>query len=64
MGPVRMRLGSEVINQDRRQLLSTAAKGIAAAGTAIAVVLAVLGSRANSAQDKLLCASAEWARVH
>ena len=28
------RLGSEVINEDRRQLLSTAAMGIAAAGAA------------------------------
>src|SRR5437868_843002 len=31
---MRTRLGSEVINQDRRQLLTTAAMGIAAAGAA------------------------------
>jgi Cytochrome P460 len=49
---MRRRLGSEVINQGGRQRLSTAAMGIAAAGAAIAVVLAVLGGRAFSAQDK------------
>jgi hypothetical protein len=49
---MRTRLGSKVIRQDRRQLLSTAAMGIAAAGAAIAVVLAVSSSRAISAQDK------------
>ena len=31
---MRTRLGSEVINQNRRQLLTTAAMGIAAAGAA------------------------------
>src|SRR5712691_8872398 len=49
---MRTRLGSEVINQDWRQLFSTAAMGIAAAGAAIAVALAVLGGKAISAQDK------------
>jgi Cytochrome P460 len=48
---MRTRLGSEVINQSRRRLLSTAAIGRATAGAAIAV-LAVLGGRAISAQDK------------
>ena len=44
---MRTRRSSEVIRQDRRRLLSTAA-----AGVTIAVVLAVLGGRAISAQDK------------
>jgi hypothetical protein len=49
---MRTRLGSKVINQDRRPLLSAAAMSIAAAGAAIAVMLVGLGSRAISAQDK------------
>jgi hypothetical protein len=43
--------GSEVINQHRRQLLSTAAMSIAA-GATFAVALAVFGGAAISAQDK------------
>ncbi len=44
---MRTRRSSEVIRQDRRRLLSTAA-----AGVTIAVVLAVLGGKAISAQNK------------
>jgi len=43
--------GSEVINQDRRRLLSAAAMSIAV-GTTIAVTLAVFAGTAISAQDK------------
>ena len=49
---MRARLGFELLNENRRRLLSTGATGIATAGAAIAVVLAVLGGRAISAQDK------------
>ena len=49
---MRTRLGFELLNENRRRLLSTGATGIATAGAAIAVVLAVLGGRAISAQDK------------
>jgi hypothetical protein len=45
-----MQMSSEVANQGRRQLLSTALTGIATAGAAVAVLLAVLGG--ISAQDK------------
>jgi len=47
-----MRAGTAVIDQDRRSPAGTAAKGLAAAGAAIAVVLAVSGGRAISAQDR------------
>jgi hypothetical protein len=40
------------IDPDRRRLLGTTTMGIVAAGAAIAVVLAVLGGNAISAQDK------------
>jgi predicted S18 family serine protease len=43
---------TEQIDQDRRRLLGTATTGIVATGAAIAVVLAVLGGKAISAQDK------------
>ena len=49
---MRTQLGSKVIDRDRRQTLSTAAMGIAAAGGAIAVVLVGLAGSAISAQDK------------
>jgi hypothetical protein len=49
---MRTRAGFEINNQDRRGLLSTAAKSIAAAGAAIAVVLVVFGGSAMSAQDR------------
>ena len=49
---MRMRAGTAVIDQDRRSPAGTAAKGLAAAGAAIAVVLAVSGGRAISAQDR------------
>jgi cytochrome P460 len=45
-------LSSEFVNQDRRQFLRTAATSIAAAGIAIAVMLAASGGRAISGQDK------------
>ena len=44
--------GAKVINQNRRQLLSTPTKRTVAAGAVIAVVLAVLGSMALAQQDK------------
>jgi hypothetical protein len=43
---------TEQIDRDRRRLLGTAATGIVATGTATAIVLAVLGGKAISAQDK------------
>jgi Cytochrome P460 len=43
--------GSKFINQDRRLLLSSAAMSIAA-GAAVAIMLAMLGGSAISAQDK------------
>jgi hypothetical protein len=49
---MRGRLGSDVVNQDRRQLWSTVATGLAAAIATIALVLAIFGGRAMSAQDK------------
>jgi Cytochrome P460 len=49
---MRARLGSELINQNRHRPLSIGAIGIATAGAAIAIVLAVFGGRAISAQDK------------
>jgi hypothetical protein len=49
---MRTQLGSKVINQGRRQPLSTAAMGIAAAGAALAVVLVGWGGSAISAPDK------------
>ena len=49
---MRPRLGSELLNQNRRRLLSIDAMGIAPPGIAVAIVLAVLGGRAISAQDK------------
>jgi hypothetical protein len=45
-------VGSDVANQDRHPRLITAAVSVAAAGAAIAIVLAVFGGRAMSAQDK------------
>jgi len=45
-------LGSKVIDQDRPRLSRTSAIGIAAAGATMAVVLAISGGRAISAQDK------------
>src|SRR3954471_9623764 len=47
-----MRPGSEVINQDRRQFWRTAATSFAAAAAVIAIMLALSGGRAISAQDK------------
>lgn len=44
--------GSEVITQDRRQFWRTAAASFAAATAVIAIVLALSGGRAISAQDK------------
>jgi Cytochrome P460 len=49
---MRTRPGSEVVNHDRRRLLSTGAISIAAAGAAISVMLAVSCGTAISAQDK------------
>ena len=49
---MRTRSGSEVVNHDRRRLLSTGAISIATAGAAISVVFAVSGGTAISAQDK------------
>ena len=49
---MRARLGSEIVKRDRRQLLGTVATGIAAAGATIALLLAIFGGRAMSAQDK------------
>lgn len=49
---MRTQPGFEMINQGWRRLLSTAAMSIAAAGTAIAVVLVVSGGSAMSAQDR------------
>src|SRR5690348_3608273 len=49
---MRARPGSTVVNEERRQLLGTAATGIAAAGAIIALVLAIFGGGAVSAQDK------------
>jgi hypothetical protein len=49
---MRARPGSEIVKQDRRQLLSTAAMSIAAGGAVIALVLAIFGGKAISAQDK------------
>jgi hypothetical protein len=46
-----MRLGSGVIDQDRRQRSRTRARGIAAAAAAIAVVLTVVSGSAVIAQD-------------
>jgi len=47
-----MRSGSEIIIQDRRQFWRTATASFAAATAVIAVVLALSGGRAISAQDK------------
>jgi len=49
---MRPRTGSDAINQGRRGLSSSAATGVAAAGAVIALVLAIFGGRAVSAQDK------------
>jgi hypothetical protein len=49
---MRTRLGSKGMNQHPRRLWRTSATTIGAASAAIAVVLAVLGGRAISAQDK------------
>ena len=49
---MRPRTGSDTINQGRRGLSSSAATGVAAAGAVIALVLAIFGGRAVSAQDK------------
>ncbi len=49
---MRARQGSELFNQFRRQHLSTAATGIAAAAASIALLLAIFGGKVNSAQDK------------
>ena len=49
---MRGRPGTEAVDQDRRQRLSTAVTGIAAAGATIALLLAIFGGRAMSAQDK------------
>jgi cytochrome P460 len=44
--------GFEVVHQVRRRLLGSAAMSVAAAGAAIALMLAISGSTAVSAQDK------------
>jgi hypothetical protein len=49
---MRGRQGSELLDRERRQPMGTTATGIAAAGAAIALVLAIFGGRAASAQDK------------
>jgi hypothetical protein len=51
---MRTRPSLEVVNQNRRRLSSSATKGIAAAAVAIAAVLAVLGGKAISGQDKYI----------
>src|SRR5262249_55010115 len=43
---------ADVVNRDRRQGLSTTALSIATAGAVVALVLAIFGGRAISAQDK------------
>src|SRR5437868_6288295 len=49
---MRARSGSEDSDRERRGLLSTAATGIVAGGAVVALVLAIFGGRAVSAQDK------------
>ena len=49
---MRTRPGPEVIKQDRRRFLSTAAMSVAAAAVAVAAALAVSGGTAVSAQEK------------
>ena len=49
---MRARMDGEIIEPDRRQRLSTAATGVAAAGAASALRLAIFGGKAMSAQDK------------
>jgi len=49
---MRGRSGSGDDDQDRRGLAGTAATGIAAGGAVVALVLAIFGGKAISAQDK------------
>ncbi len=49
---MRIQPSSELVHQDRRQLLKTATMSIVAAVAAVAIMLAASGGRAISAQDK------------